>query len=268
MFPLQWLEALFRLLLPPASREHVLGDLHERCKSPQQYLMEAASVLGPVVISRVRRTTDLQVFFIEVIAVYLSFSTSAWWLGQRTFLYDRSGFIRLAIPTVITCVGLLVCNAYADPEKPSSSIQPIIQSAGCTALAFLGQAVLFDTHPKFAVPFGTMLCGSCISFVLLSLLRMFFPPLFRNTPKAVFLKEFSSREPDFTTAQMPFQQILQRITEAQSPLKLKIAGACAVVLVTAMLLLSPARHGAVLSPHFMVLAIAVLLVGYLICTRE
>jgi hypothetical protein len=48
----------------------VLGDLHEKCKSPRQYFIEAAGVLGPVIVSRIRRTTDFQVFLMETFAVY------------------------------------------------------------------------------------------------------------------------------------------------------------------------------------------------------
>jgi hypothetical protein len=38
-----------------------------------------------VVISRIRRTTDTQVLFMELVAVYLSFSAAAWWLGRQAF---------------------------------------------------------------------------------------------------------------------------------------------------------------------------------------
>lgn len=47
------LEKVFEMLLPSACREHVLGDLHETRKTPQQYLMGAvadavSSNSGPV----------------------------------------------------------------------------------------------------------------------------------------------------------------------------------------------------------------------------
>jgi hypothetical protein len=35
------MEALVGLLTPPACRDHVLGDLHERYSSPAQYLVDA-----------------------------------------------------------------------------------------------------------------------------------------------------------------------------------------------------------------------------------
>ena len=36
---------LVRALIPPASREHVLGDLNERYVSPRQYVFEALRAL-------------------------------------------------------------------------------------------------------------------------------------------------------------------------------------------------------------------------------
>ena len=176
MSSLQWLENLFGVLLPPACREHVLGDLRERCSSPRQYLVDAASVLAPVVISRIWRTTDFQVFVMEIMALYASFLAAAWWLGQRGFLYDH-GFALLAMPTLVAAVGLLISNAYADPNKRSSK-KPILQSAGSIALALLGQGVLFETRPSWTVPFEILLYGSLIGFVLVSTLRMLFPPTY------------------------------------------------------------------------------------------
>jgi hypothetical protein len=155
----------------------VLGDLHEKCKSPRAYLADAISVLGPVIIGRIRRTTDVQVFLMEIVVVYASFSAAAWYLGEKAFLYERSGFARLAIPVTLTAIGLLVSNAYADPRKQRSLFKPIRQIAGSLAVGFLGQAILFDARPDFAVPFGIMLWGSCTSLVLVSTLRMLFPPI-------------------------------------------------------------------------------------------
>ena len=168
------LEMLFYWLLPPACREHVMGDLHERNASTGRYFREGVSVLGPVIVSRIRRTTDLQVFVIEGFALYLSFSTVAWYLRQNAFLYDGAGFARLAVPTTLAIIGLLLCNAYSDPRRVSF-VKAIMQSAGSISVAFLGQALLFDTWSTLAVPFPVMLYGSLISFAIICPLRMLFP---------------------------------------------------------------------------------------------
>ena len=171
----KYLENIFRLLFPPACREHVLGDLQERYKSPKSYVIDALSVLGPVIISAIRRTTDPQVFLIEAVTIYLSFMTSSWYLGERTFLYNHAGFVRLALPTTIAAVALLFCNAYSDTTKTSYS-KPILQSATSLSLAFLGQALLFDSNANLSVPFRTLLYGSLLSLLLISPIRILFPP--------------------------------------------------------------------------------------------
>jgi hypothetical protein len=252
---LRHLENLFRLLLPPASREHVLGDLHEKCKSRRQYVAEALSVLGPVIAGRIRRTTDFGVFLMETLAVYLSFSAAAWWLGQKAFLYDHSGFARLAVPTTIAAIGLLISNAYADPERQSSFIKPILQSAGSLSVAFLGQAVLFDTHPNFAVPFGIMPYGSRTSLVLVSTLRMFFPPILNGWSKIALLKE---------------PRVSRKSIFQQPPLRLKTAITVAAVVLIAALLTSTMWHTAApaIRPRFAVFALVVLLAIYQIRTKE
>ena len=56
--PPKVIERVVQLLMPPASREHVLGDLSERYVSPRQYLVDALRTLPFVVVSRVRRTSN------------------------------------------------------------------------------------------------------------------------------------------------------------------------------------------------------------------
>jgi hypothetical protein len=260
MLSLQRLENIFRLLLPPASREHVLGDLHEKCKSRRQYFIDAASVLGPVIISRIRRTTDFQVFLMETFAVYLSLSATAWLLGQKAFLYDQAGFLRLAIPTAVTVTGLLICNAYSDPGKQVSWIKPILQSAGSLSVAFLGQAVIFDTRPSFAVPFGVMLYGSCTSLVLVSSLRTLFPPILSGGSRVALLNEpRNSPKPNHIPEGAIFQRARQSISHVKPPHKVKTATALAVLLCAVALLVATMYHAVGEFSHFAVIAVIVLI---------
>src|SRR6516225_7621174 len=71
-------EAIVTLLLLPACREEVLGDLHERYRSPLQYGVEALCTVPLVILSRIRRTSDPRVLLIQAFALYASFLTAAW----------------------------------------------------------------------------------------------------------------------------------------------------------------------------------------------
>ncbi len=133
--PPKHLENLIRALLPPACREHVLGDLQERYRTPKSYLLDALSVLGPVIISRIRRTTDFQVFLMEAFTIYLSFAAMAWYLGEKGFLYGQAGFARLFIPTLVAVLTLLFCNVYSDLDR-KAFWKPVLQATGSMSLAF------------------------------------------------------------------------------------------------------------------------------------
>src|SRR2546427_2753762 len=109
-------EAIARLLIPPACREEVLGDMRERHQRSAPYLVEAAQVIPCVIYSRICRTTDAVVALMEVLSMYTAFVIAAWSL-DRALLSDQRGFARLAIPTVICLMAMILADAYSNPQK-------------------------------------------------------------------------------------------------------------------------------------------------------
>ena len=95
--PSQVTEALVGIVIPPACREHVLGDLHERFENPRQYLVDAASTVPLVIVSRIRRTSDPVVLLMEGFTLYVSFLCAALWM-HRSLLYQDWGLLRIGIP--------------------------------------------------------------------------------------------------------------------------------------------------------------------------
>ena len=171
--PHRFIETLIGLLIPPVSREHVLGDLHERYRSTGQYIHDAIRTVPFVILSRIRRTTDPQLLLMEAFALYLSFVTTAWWLGPPSFLYEQWGLLRLAIPTAVTLLTLTLVDAYVDPSR-RSVLKPAIQAAVGIGFAFLSQATLWIAGGDFALPWKIMLYGAGGSLILISALRFFF----------------------------------------------------------------------------------------------
>jgi len=171
--PPRLLETIIGLSIPPACREPVLGDLHERYRSTGQYLHEAMRTVPLVILSRIRRTTDPQLLLMEAFALYLSFVTPAWWLGPATFLYEDWGLLRLAVPTAVTLMALILVDAYANPARPSM-VKPALQAAVGISFALLSQAILWITGGDFAVPWKIMLYGTGGGLILISALRVFF----------------------------------------------------------------------------------------------
>src|SRR5450755_4036035 len=96
--PPKILEDLAKTLIPPACREEVLGDLYERYKSPRQYLGDLLSTLPFVVLSRIRRITDIRLLVMNALLVYGAFLAAAWYVA-RTLVTAEGGLVRLAIPS-------------------------------------------------------------------------------------------------------------------------------------------------------------------------
>jgi hypothetical protein len=239
MLPPRLLETALYLLLPPDSREHVLGDLQERCTSTKSYLIDALAVLGPVIISRIRRTTDFQVFLMEALTIYLSFTSAAWYLGEQSFLYHHIGFLRLALPTTAAVTALLFCNAYSDLDKRFFS-KAILQSVGSLSLAALGQVLIYHAHAAFAVPFRIMMYGSVLSCLLISPLRMLFPPTLRR-PKLVTSNQPRPFQVRPLGSAVSPQQLSKSVMKIRTGPKLSLILAMLAVLLAAALLLARLR---------------------------
>ena len=179
--PPRAVEALVSLLLPPASREHVVGDLHERCTSGPQYIVEAICTVPLVIASRIRRTTDAVVLFMEAGVLYSTYLAAARFLDPA-LLTDERGLLRLAIPPAVVLVSLMLADAYADARK-RSPLRPILGTALAAGLAFLSQAL----------PQPIMIAGGSLSLLLISALRLLFPPI-ADRPLGVNIPAFWQKQ--------------------------------------------------------------------------
>ncbi len=166
------IEHLLGFLIPPACREEVLGDLHERFLSTPRYVMDVLTTIPFVLISRIRRTTDAVVFLMEAIVLFSSYFAAASLLDHN-LLTDALGLFRLGLPAGIVLLTLLFADAYANPRN-RSPLKPLLGPALGVALAWLSQAVLTGTEltlPRFA-----MIAGSSLALLLVSVLRLLFAP--------------------------------------------------------------------------------------------
>src|SRR5262245_59217730 len=100
-------ERMLASLVPPACREEVLGDLHERYRSPGQYLAEAIRTLPMIIVSRVCRITDSQSLLMHALLLYSTFLSAAWFM-DRGLLSEQWGLLRPAIPAGVALLVLTV----------------------------------------------------------------------------------------------------------------------------------------------------------------
>ena len=167
-------ETIVAILVPPACREEVVGDLHERYRSPGQYAFDALLTVPLVILSRVRRTADPQVVLIQAFALYASFLCSAW-VQIAALLQAQWGLLRLAIPAGITLLVVMLEDAYASPARrsPLSLVRgPVLG----LAFALASQGLFWSGNPELALPRWILLYGSAMSLLLSCAVRMLFPP--------------------------------------------------------------------------------------------
>ena len=167
-------EAIVALLVPPACREEVLGDLHERYGSPRQYGLDALRTVPLVIVSRIRRTADPQVLLIQAFALYVSFLGAAR-VADAALLNEQWRLLQLAVPAGMALLGLILEDTYAPPGRrsPLSLVRGPVLGLG---LAFVSQGVFWAGNQDLAVPLRIMIYGCAMSLLLSSAVRMLFPP--------------------------------------------------------------------------------------------
>jgi hypothetical protein len=166
--PPKRIEAVIGLLIPPACREEVLGDLYERYVGLPQYIFDAMRAVPLVILSRVRRTTDPAICLTEALALYFSFLVGSWYVN-RALLAEQWGLWRLAIPVAVALSAMVLRDAYSVPGTRSrweAVLRPLL-GAACALLI----ALSWRTEPLWIV-----LGGGALSILLVSPLRILFPP--------------------------------------------------------------------------------------------
>lgn len=169
--PPKMIERIAGWLIPPACREEVLGDLRERRGHAFEYSIEAVHTIPCVVYSRIRRTTDPVVLLMEAASLYTAFVIAAWEL-DRALLADQASYGRLAIPALTVIVTLVFADAYSDPKK-RWPLKPLFAPILGIALAFAWQTTLGG----WAVPHAILSWGGVAGVLLVSTLRLMFPPI-------------------------------------------------------------------------------------------
>lgn len=163
-------EALATLLIPPACREEVLGDLQERCTSTRGYFKDVVIAVPCVIASRMRRITDPPVLLLQAMLVYLAFLGAAW-IVNGTPPFDRWEIWLLAIPAACVLAGSILADIYAEPGAPSPW-RPVKGPVLGAALAFLSRSAFPN-----AVPFRIVLSGAAFSLILASTANLLIPPV-------------------------------------------------------------------------------------------
>jgi hypothetical protein len=158
--PPKMIEAVVRVLVPPASREHVLGDLRERYVSPGRYVIDALRTVPFVVASRIRRTVNV---------AGMSFLTFATWFGFFHGSLQKS-WLNAAIPTAAVIGTFVLRDAYRTltPTWPRQAAIDIAIAALCTLIA---EVLAWLMAPELVLSKSALLIGAPLGCVLLFFAR-------------------------------------------------------------------------------------------------
>ena len=153
-------DAVIRLLIPPACREHVLGDLWERYTSPRQYVIDALRTLPFVICSQIRRTLDPLRLAMQVLPAFVFFGG----LVGRPSADGGPVWIRAVVPAIAVAVAMVVRDAYYWTKFPSSR-QAALDAGLAVASAFASQGALAMVWPELTLVPREALMGGFGTFL-------------------------------------------------------------------------------------------------------
>jgi len=211
------IDRVVRVLVPLPCREHVIGDLWERYRSPGAYLLDALRTIPFVVVSQVRRTSPVPALVIQAFAVTVPFLPGA-------------GLRRAAAPVLTALVTLVLRDAYK--RSVSLSATQVATDVGITATAMIVcEAIVAIARPSLLLPWRSMV-ASIAGFAMLFLLRL------QNPGPGVYVRQLTSATPGtleaLTTEVRLFERTCRRAIRIET-----IAGVALAIGFMVPLLLAP-----------------------------
>jgi hypothetical protein len=154
------IESVVRLLLPPPTREHVLGDLAERYSTPAHYVGEALRTVPFVVVSQIRRTSVIALWPLIALILFGGFAT-----GRNV------SWVQAIIPAAATMIGFMLRDAYKIRDLQHPWRQGAVDVTIAAAFAVGSQALVAVARPDWLLaPAGAI--GGTVVIGLLYLLRL------------------------------------------------------------------------------------------------
>jgi hypothetical protein len=154
-------------LIPPACREHVLGDLYQRNGSEAQYVVDGCRLVPYVIWSQIRRTARPSLLAGEFVLIYLAFASAA--VSVAGFFAHPLAVYQLAIPAVLGLLTLILRDAYTGTRRASPEVAADALLAVMTIL--IAEQLLVTANTVLALPRVVSIGGAVASLVGLSAIR-------------------------------------------------------------------------------------------------
>jgi hypothetical protein len=157
------IDTIVRLSIPAPCREHVVGDLWERYRSPGAFLLDAIRTVPFVVASQVRRTSKIGAVLIQAFLLMVGFTVGA------------GGLMVPIVPVVAALLGLVLRDAYKPCVSLSAGqvVRDLAVGAGLVVASQIGLALV---RPGLLLPLPAVVSGG-VAFGMVFLLRLQNPGL-------------------------------------------------------------------------------------------
>jgi hypothetical protein len=202
------IDAVVRMLIPPACREHVVGDLWERYRSPLGYILDAARTVPFVVASQIRRTSKVSMVFVHAFVFFVAFVAAA-------------GGVRPAIaPAMAGILAFVLRDAYKSGVALSAR-QVARDVAVAVVFVAISQLLIAVAWPDLLRPRSAV--GAIVAFGMVFLIRLQNPGL-ANHPRQALLAAPGSLEALVTEVRL-YERITLRAVRIEMWAGVLIAGA-------------------------------------------
>jgi len=129
---------------------------------------------------QIRKTTQARVALLEAFVVFYAFAAGS--MDSPTSLVDPLACLRLAIPSTVIALVLLLRNAHSNSKERAQSAAFLDIAFGFAA-AIVSQAILAALKPEFLLPPYRFTRGALIGWAFLTVLRAWFPHRFKAARK-------------------------------------------------------------------------------------
>jgi len=211
------IDAVVRALIPPACREHVVGDLWERYRSPWQFGLDAARTIPFVLASQIRRTSTFAGVVIHAFLLCVSVGVGV-------------GRLWAAVAAVSgALLGFILRDAYR--RVPSVTVKHVALDLLYGAVGLLGsQAIVALLLPAWLLPLSAY--AACVAgFTVIFLLRLQNPSL-GSVPRQALTYAPATREALVTEIRL-FERMSRRGYRIEAGVGVALAGFFIVPLVNA-----------------------------------
>jgi hypothetical protein len=167
---MNWVESICKHFYPPATREHVMGDLRERHSTRAGFLWGAVTTLPYVVVGQTRRNVNPTLVLVQAVALLGSFVLSVPpVLRDRApaFWADSHGLERVLVAVLAALVPLILGDAYVEIRRRAR-----FHDFRQWALAYAAAMVASFVFQPLALPKPVLLFAAGIGLGFLPIVRL------------------------------------------------------------------------------------------------